>query len=1432
MFSTLTVLVMLLSPLAVGAGTDESAAPVAPNVVTGLIVKNNFDGVPIPVQVDGSTHTVAFSVDPIDAPPGAFVTHVRVDIMFFKTSNPGGCKAVPPPGGGPDWAEEIGFTLRSPALNSVDLVTPTDLTLPPPPPPPWNGYVSGPDVYPPVIVTFDDVTGVSSVAGSPILRSPPEFWSTLRNLNTFDNQSVFGVWNLDITDLFVSGTFGPEFLCYVSSNLNIDYQANEFDLTIEKFPSTAGGQPDNGPVMAGEEMFWTVRGQNNGVDTAHGVRVYDYLPQEFVFLGAEPYWERMDPQPGEPPNMLPGGTWYWFDLGDIPPGGYEFHIKTLVSPDAIADKDTGTLTMNNYARVESVDIEPDPSNNEVWSSPVFIEDLADLKVTKMSKPDTQVQAGEPFTYTIFVDNLGPSFARYVWVQDKILSSGDFSLDSFVSNRDVYCEVTGAGFDCQLLGPLEPQGFLPEGPPPERWTIQVQVTANETQDINNEVNVFTLDDPYYGFLGTPDPDMSNNQAIDFISVLDVADLSVTKAYEVWTEAGWISPGYATAGLSIRYTLTVTNNTGPSTAENVLLMDSLPAGVSLEPDTLFINGVPGQGSCISGTPSDPLEPLTCGLGELPPGGEPIVVQFQVLVDPSIVDGTVLENDAWVASDIFDPDNSNNYAFNQTHVLTAADLGIYKTAAPDPWWSGDVYEYFIEVWNGGPSVARHVVIQDLLPSTVEFVSATLDNNVEVEEADCELYPGNFLKCNLGDMLLYDSFELTVKVRVKDGVSGTITNGANVVSDTIDPVGSNDNSSVVTTVQETYADLYLEKVAEGGVWHAGEEHSYILTVRNDGPAIARTLVVEDQLPNRVEFVSATLDTGEGFIQPDCGLTAQNKLRCYLEELQPGEINRFIIKVHILPGYYEVIRNEARVSSTIYDPYPGDNYDYADKPIQEYIDLAITKTAPQHVYAGEEMFYDITVTNLGATPVEDVDVVDQLPMFDEDEPLVIYLGSTGDVDEDYGDDCYFDDEYNQVYCDLYFYDDLDPGESFTFQIKVLVRPDLLSLVWEAGLDGTFEMLNEAWLDIEDENEDNNYAEAVTIVEDQADLRVIKMSKPDTQVRAGELFTYTILVDNLGPSSSRGVWVQDNILSSGDFTVIDVIDDRSELFAAEGNLSKANSDWTSYLCGIDFIGPEGPDSPAASQVIECSLFIFPLEPQGWYPEEWVPITMPSAKAPLQDELLSGRWTIQIVVQANETQDINNIVDVYTMNVEFDGMMFRGTPDPDMSNNQAIDFITVLDASDLELTKSVIGEWQYGEIYLSDTMVSRGMPLTYTLTISNTGASTAENVVLQDNLPVEPYILSITPSQGRCFRGVPGDLSKPMTCNLGTLAPGTGVTVTVVTIVPEETALGTLIYNEAWIFSDMFDPDTSNNIDSRTILVIERIKSVIYLPVIQMLPTTP
>ncbi len=756
----------------------------------------------------------------------------------------------------------------------------------------------------------------------------------------------------------------------------------EIDLEITKTAT-----PD--PAIAGDPLIYEVTVENHGTGRALDVVVTDTLPiqVDFIAHNLPIYTDQTLPQgctfgtgtgPGGEDQLV-------CDLGDVLGGeSVSFEIEVDVQADALAN---GTLVLTNTAEVDSLTADGNPRNDIVILGTI-LQDEADLRVLKVSKPDTSVRAGQLFTYTIYVDNLGPSFARAITLTDDILAVGAFTVTQIIldPNRPDTCTPmppppVGGGpgptiIECELGQPLEPYGYPGSG----RWTIQIELTSDVTQDVNNRVRVVSADDPATGLPGTPDPDTSNNVAEDFISVTDVADLTITKMVE---DAGSNPDGNlytALAGERVRWTITVTNK-GPSTSENVVVWDKLPAGL-VEGSVTAIAVTPpqGGGQCNLGTPGDPNEPLFCQLGNLAPG-ETATVTIAADIDPSYVAdrpstpfANYLPNDAYLTSDILDPDTGNNAVFDTfVEVLAQADLGISKSARGDningydpvtqqytkvqldnQVSAGELLQYTLVVSNTGPSDAQNVVVTDTLPppagpvATVHFVAA--------DGADCRQDPidRNEITCDLGTMPDETSRIIYILVRVDPSAAGpdnmaTITNTATITSTTTldrfdgDPwPGDNNLTTNTTTVSSAVADVFVTKVdipAEARLDEpfepdkamAGEEHRYLITFGNNGPSVARSVNVTDTLDFKQDGI-----LGETFVRCE-PLDPDDLVECSEEQTI---ILSDTVRVDTLQ-----VANEAIISGGTGTLNPGDSFSF----------YLITKVDPGYVLDADDLIAENT---------------------------------------------------------------------------------------------------------------------------------------------------------------------------------------------------------------------------------------------------------------------------------------------------------------------------------------------------------------------------------------------------------------------------------------------------------------------------------------------
>ena len=188
------------------------------------------------------------------------------------------------------------------------------------------------------------------------------------------------------------------------------YLVKEARLSIDKSVS------DLTPV-AGDELIYSIEVRNHGTATAFGVVVDDLLPADVTYVV-------------DTANGTGSGNDRHFELGNLAPGeSVSFDILTTVNRDAECG---ATLTNKAVANANEV------SEAVTGTANVVVLCVSDLSVAKYVKPDETVLVDTPYTYTIFVENLGPSPVDAATLDDIIFASGDFEVISVQSDRDATC----------------------------------------------------------------------------------------------------------------------------------------------------------------------------------------------------------------------------------------------------------------------------------------------------------------------------------------------------------------------------------------------------------------------------------------------------------------------------------------------------------------------------------------------------------------------------------------------------------------------------------------------------------------------------------------------------------------------------------------------------------------------------------------------------------------------------------------------------------------------------------------------------------------------------------------------------------------------------------------------------------------------------------
>ncbi|UCG23486.1 MAG: DUF11 domain-containing protein [Chloroflexota bacterium] len=664
------------------------------------------------------------------------------------------------------------------------------------------------------------------------------------------------------------------------------------DLSLEKLAT-----PE--PATAGTALTYTLAISNAGPSVAYGVVLTDFLPPGVSYLSATSAHGIDCSASGQVTCQL-----------DPLAAGQEILMTMLTA----VDPNLTVEQFTNYAEIASQGTDLNETNN-TDSFTSTVQTVADLTITKTASVDP-VAAGEILTYTLTVENLGPSSAISVTVTDTLPSGVTYlSLDA----EPLGDCAGGAVVTCEFAG-LAPMATAV-------ITIGVQVDPATLGTLENTAEVSSF---------TSDGDPENNSFTLFTTAEAGADLSIGKA-------GW--PETVTAGTSLTYTLIVSNS-GPSDAVNVVMTDTLPTGVTL------LSSDAGQGNSCGGDAV-----VTCTLGTMAPGAQ-ATITLRAGVASSV--SVSLHNVAEVAADTADPILDNNEATVDTAVVTSADVSLTKEASSEPVYAGAMLTYTLTIANAGPSDAANVVVTDTLPGNVTLIAAESSQGPACD-TDGQVV------CQLGMVPANQQLLVTITTSLDPALSPQLlVNRAGVSTDTSDPDATN-NGDILTSTVETAADLAVTKAASPEPVTAGENLTYTLTVHNLGPSNASGIWVTDTLPLEATLVYSDVSQG------DC--TGTTQIVCDIGDLSALASAEITIVVTIDAGASGVIENVAEVNGDQQDPDTENNLETVLTSVNREGSLPLSLTDdPDPVIAGTILTYSLVVTSAGPSDATGVVLTDTLP--------------------------------------------------------------------------------------------------------------------------------------------------------------------------------------------------------------------------------------------------------------------------------------------------------------------------------------------------------------------------------------------------------------------------------------------------------------------------
>lgn len=149
---------------------------------------------------------------------------------------------------------------------------------------------------------------------------------------------------------------------------------------------------------------------------------------------------------------------------------------------------------------------------------------------------------------------------------------------------------------------------------------------------------------------------------------------------------------------------------------------------------------------------------------------------------------------------------------------DLSVSQSVAPPLLVVGSPSTYSIQVANHGPAVASHVVIADLLPPEVDFISVTCPG------ATCSETNG-LVSCQVGPLL--GGASIVVEVEVRSRAPGPLVNQARVLGGAFQSANDISKATNYCVLDASAPALYTQNIRLSDIaYHAGSRQLYLATL------------------------------------------------------------------------------------------------------------------------------------------------------------------------------------------------------------------------------------------------------------------------------------------------------------------------------------------------------------------------------------------------------------------------------------------------------------------------------------------------------------------------------------------------------------------------------------------------------------------------------
>ncbi|EOP71212.1 DUF7507 domain-containing protein [Bacillus cereus] len=695
---------------------------------------------------------------------------------------------------------------------------------------------------------------------------------------------------------------------------------------------------DRAFATVGDILTYTVILTNAGSVSADSPTFVDtnpdgtiFIPNTFLINGV--FQNNADPNIGVP-------------LPSIPANG----SLTVSYQVTVTSLPTQNPTINSSSTQYSFILNPgDPPTIEISLSNTVSTQINLANVVIVKEVDlTIADVGQPITYTISLANLGNTTANTVVVTD-ILPPGTTLIPNSIF-------IGGA----LQLG-ADPSAGLQVGTIPAGGitTIVFQISANGIPSPNPIQNSASLQ---YSFIADPSlPAVVQNASSNIVTTqINTATIVANKL---------TSTNFADVGDSITYATVLTNN-GNIPATNVIFTDVIPSGTLFIPDSVAIDNVP----VANVNPANGISLGTIG------ANSSRTVSFQVNV-PAIPSINPITNQSGTTFQYtYDPSKPAVMQMTSSNTVqtTINNATVAATKSADKQFANvnDIITYTTTLTNNGNILASNVIFTDVIPNGTSFIpnSVTVNGNILPNTNPANGIAIDPINPNANTII---SFQIKVNSIPNPN---PIPNQSNttyqyVVNPSLPPASANALSSLITT-QINNATIVATKSVNIPTAAIGDIVTYTIAVTNTGNIPASATVLTDGLGAGASFVQNSVTINN---VPQPGLDPS--LGVHLADIPPGNtvFIGFQAKILAIPPS-GTLTNNALVN---YEYTVNPNQSSAvgstitNTTVTPIIDatLSINKTVNStFATIGDTLTFTSTVTNSGNTTANNVIFTDLIP--------------------------------------------------------------------------------------------------------------------------------------------------------------------------------------------------------------------------------------------------------------------------------------------------------------------------------------------------------------------------------------------------------------------------------------------------------------------------